>query len=85
MLKGNNKQQGPDPDLTELCDQFCLTNVIVEPTRETKSTASLIDVILVSHPERISTYGNLDLGINDLALVYMVRKLKLPKHPFRLI
>ena len=79
MLKGNKNQQGPDPDLTGFRDLFCLTNVIVEPTRVTKSTASLIDVILVSHPERISTYGNLDLGISDYDMVYMVRKQKLPK------
>ena len=79
MLKGKYNQQGSNQELSDFCDQFCLTNVISEPTRVTKSSASLIDVILVSHPERISTKGNLKLGLSDHDLVYLVRRQRLPR------
>ena len=39
----------------------------------------MIDVILVSHPERISTKGNLKLGLSDHDLVYLVRRQRLPR------
>ena len=65
MLSSN--QHTPNSDLSEFCDKFCLTNTVVEPTRVTGTTSSLIDVILVSHPERMSTCGNLHLGVKPAA------------------
>jgi hypothetical protein len=44
----------------------------------TKSTKSLLDVILVSHSDRFVTSGNLHLGISDYDLIYVVRKQRLP-------
>ena len=56
---------------TEFCDQFCLTNMINEPTRVTNTSKTLIDVILVSHVERHANSGVLHLGISDYDLVYL--------------
>jgi hypothetical protein len=79
MLIGQNNPQRPNQDLSNFIEQLCLTNLITNPTRVTKSTKSLLDVILVSHPDRFVTSGNLHLGISDHDLIYVVRKQKLPK------
>ena len=63
---------GPHQALSNFCDQFCLTNVIREPTRITSRSESLLDVILVSHPERFAYYGNLKLGLSDHDLVMLI-------------
>ena len=50
MLQSNcniNLHSHTNP-LTDVCDQFCLANVIDEPTRVTNTSKSLIDVILVN-------------------------------------
>ena len=52
MLQSNcniNLHSHTNP-LTDVCDQFCVTNTIGEPTRVTKTSKSLIDVILVNRP-----------------------------------
>ena len=74
-----NKGKAADPALSDLCDRFCLDNQITEPTRVTDNTKSLIDVILVSHPERYANCGNLHFGVSDHDLIYAVRKNKLPR------
>ena len=77
--------RGPHQALSNFCDQFCLTNVIREPTRITARSESLLDVILVSHPERFACYGNLKLGLSDHDLVFAVRKQKLTKPKARIL
>ena len=84
MLSGKDNRQGPSQELSGFCDQLCLT-VIRNPTRVTNSSKSLLDVMLVSHPERYETSGNLHLGISDHDLVYTVKKQKLPKPKVRTI
>ncbi|CAB4007189.1 Hypothetical predicted protein, partial [Paramuricea clavata] len=81
MLTGPDNPEGPNEDLTEFCDQFCLTNMINKPTRVSKTSKTLIDVILVSKVERFVTSGVLGLhpGMSDHDLVYIVRKQRLPK------
>ena len=79
MFVGNDNSRNPNAELSDFCDQFCLTNTINEPTRVTISSATLIDVILVSHPHHWSTSGTIHLGISDHDLVYIVRKQRLSK------
>ena len=79
MFVGNDNSRNPNAELSDFCDQFCLTNTINEPTRVTISSATLIDVILVSHPHHWSPSGTIHLGISDNDLVYIVRKQRLPK------
>ncbi|XP_048585452.1 uncharacterized protein LOC125568087 [Nematostella vectensis] len=84
-MNTDTNSRGPHPALTGFCDQFCLTNTIVHPTSVTSSTKSLLDVVLVSHPDRCAKSGNLHLGISDRDLVYAVRKQKLPKPTARIV
>ena len=75
----------PNKNLTDFCHRFCFVNKITEPTRVTHRTKSLLDVILVSHAERYITSGNMELGLRDHDLVFVVRKNKLPRPKPRLI
>ena len=87
MLQSNcniNLHSHTNP-LTDFCDQFCLTNTIDEPTRVTKTSISLIDVILVNRPEHWATSGSLQLDMNDHDLIYIVRKQRLPKSRVKVI
>ena len=59
--------------LTDFCDQFCLSNTIDEPTRVTKTSKSLIDVILVNRPEHWATSGSLQLGMSDHIFSILLR------------
>ena len=85
MLTENESSAGSIYSLSNFCDQFCLTNTISVPTRVTASTKTLLDVILVSHPERFVSSGTLRLGISDHDLIYVVRKQGLPKPNVRSI
>ena len=53
---------------------FCLSNQIDNPTRVTKTSKSLIDVLLTSHAECYATSGSLHLGLSDHDLMFKVRK-----------
>ncbi|KAL9962094.1 hypothetical protein ACROYT_G031165 [Oculina patagonica] len=76
----NNKNlHSPTNPLADFCGQFCLPNTIVEPTGMTRTSKTLIDVILVNQPERWATSGTLQLGTSDHDLVYIARKQGLPK------
>ena len=81
MLPENSNLQGdsPNPDLTSFCDQFSLTMAIDEPARVTKTSRTLLDVVLISNPEQFGSSSNLHIGISDHDLVYIVKKQKLPK------
>ena len=62
-----------------------MSNVIDKPTRVTDTTSSLIDVILVSNADRMSTSGNLHLSVSDHDLIYVIRKQRLPNPKARTI
>ena len=79
MLADGNSE--PDPHLTE----FCMTNTITELTRVTNTSASLIDVLITSNPERFVLSGTLKLGISDHDLIYTIRKQKIPRPQPKLI
>ena len=55
----------PDIRLVDFCNRFCLSNRINEPTRVTKTSKSLIDVLLTSQGECYATSGSLHLGLSD--------------------
>ena len=82
LVDGNTE---PDPHLSEFCDCFCMANTITEPTRVTNNSASLIDVILTSNPERFALSGTMKLGISDHDLIYTIRKQKIQRPPPKLI
>ena len=69
----------PNKNLLDFCHRFCFVCKITELTWVTDRTKSLLDVILVSHAERYITSGNLQLGLSDDDLVFVVRKNKFPR------
>ena len=62
--------------LSSLCR---LDQLINEPTRVTKTSATLIDLFFTNRLENISQSGVVHLGISDHSLIYAVRKFSLPK------
>ena len=75
----------PNKNVVDFGLRFCLVTKITEPSRVTDRTKSLLDVILVSHSERYINSGNLQLGLSDPDLVFVVRKNILPRPKPRLI
>ena len=62
--------------LLNFCTSFNLTQMIAEPTRVTKSSATLIDVILASNKNLVRAAKVIPVSISDHDLVYAVLKLK---------
>ena len=75
----------PDIRLVDFCNRFCLSNRINEPTRVTKTSKSLIDVLLTSQGECYATSGSLHLGLSDHDLIFTVQKNKNSRSKPRLI
>ena len=71
-----NEGRFPDIRLIDFCNWFCLSNRINEPTRVTKTSKTLIDVLLTSHAECYTTSGSLHLGLSDHDLIFTVPKNK---------
>ena len=62
-----------------------LTQLITEPTRVTPTTQSLLDWILVSHPNRFIKSGILPDSFSDHCIIFCTWKIKLPKLPPKFI
>ena len=58
-----------------------MQNVVVENTRETQTTSTLIDLIVTTRRDLISKCGVIPLGISDHNLVYATMKLKNKRPP----
>ena len=85
MYENRDEGRFPDTRLVDFCNRFCLSNRIDNPTRVTKTSKSLIDVLLTSHAERYATSGSLHLGLSDHDLIFTVRKNKNSRPQPRLI
>ena len=55
-----------------------LKQLITEPTRITRSSSSLIDLIFTNQPDLVSFSGVSHVGISDHSLVYVFRKVSIP-------
>ena len=51
-----------------------MAQLIEEPTRVARTSATIIDLILTNVPEKISHAGVIHAGISDHSLIYVVRK-----------
>ena len=72
----------PTFKLLDVVDVYQLQQHILSPTRITNTTASLLDVILTyCGDDKILDTGVIHLGISDHSLVYLCRKLSIPKAP----
>ena len=70
-LRGNKKEK---QDILNFACSLDLTQLITEATRVTKTSRSLIDVILVNNNHRISDSGVVPVTLSDHFLVYRVLK-----------
>ena len=69
----------PHPGFTDLCEQFCLTNTITQPTGVTSTSSTLLDLIFTNQENRFAYSGCLHLGLSDHDLIFTIRKNKLPR------
>ena len=69
----------------KLFESINLTQLITEPTRITDTTSTLLDLIFVSHPNRIMKSGVLSDCFSDHCIIYCVWKIKLPRLPPKFI
>ena len=66
--------------MIDIIDIFQLQQHIQTPTRTTYNSSSLIDLILTHiDDDKILEAGVVDLGISDHSLVYICRKISIPK------
>ena len=61
--------------LLEICNTFQYKQLIQQPTRITKNTATIIDLFLTNDTTKFSHYGTLDIAISDHNFIYAIRKL----------
>ena len=54
---------------------FDLRQLIKVPTRITCNSATIIDHILASYPERVTQQGIIDVGLSDRQLIFCTRKI----------
>ena len=81
-LNCNTDKFSPDHNtrkLLFLTALYQLEQLINEPTRVTKTSASLIDLVFTNKRKNISHLGVIHLGISDNSMIYAVRKLIIPK------
>jgi hypothetical protein len=59
--------------------------LIKEPTRITDTTATLLEVAIVSKPDNICRSGVLHIGISDHSLIYVCRKISFVKKEIKTV
>ncbi|KAK2554402.1 hypothetical protein P5673_024107 [Acropora cervicornis] len=71
--------------LQSIMDDFHMHNVITERTRRTITSCTLIDVIITTRKELVSSAGVFPLGISDHDLIYATIHLKNKRPPPKII
>ena len=67
--------------LLRILRSYGMKCIIKEPTRISDVAQTLIDLIIVSHPEKITSAGVSHLGISDNSLVYANLRMRKEKSP----
>ena len=67
--------------LLRILRSYGLKCVIKEPTRISDVAQTLIDLIIVSYPEKITAAGESNLGISDHSFVYANLRMRKEKSP----
>jgi exonuclease III len=81
----NNKANVQTNKLAELAGTFQFEQLINEPTRITSTTKTLIDLAFTNKPELINGSGIIHLGISDHSLIYIQRKISIPRNDPKVI
>ena len=67
--------------LISIFDMFNMQNVINEPTRVTPTTSSLIDLIVTTRKDLVTSSATVPLGLSDHNLIYATLRLKNKRPP----
>ena len=78
-LLAPDKQHRDGRALLDLLDIFNLDCLITEPTRTTKTTETLLDLILTNDKKKVLTSGVVDTQLSDHSLVYTILRLSVPR------
>ena len=63
-----------------IIEPFNLTQIIDQPTRVTETSSTLLDLILVKHPEKVKSHGAVAIpGVSDHHLIFMAYDIKKPQ------
>ena len=71
-LLAPDKQHRVGRALLDLLDIFNLDCLITEPTRKTKTTETMLDLILTNDKKKVLTSGVVDTQLSDHSLVYIL-------------
>ena len=71
--------------LLHIFDALNLQNIVKEPTRETPSSSTLIELIVTTRKDLVSSVGTHPLGISDHNLIYSTIMLKNKRPPPKII
>ena len=75
----NNRSNAQTNKLAEIAKTLQFEQLINEPTRITATTRTLIDLAFTNKPELINGSGVIHLGISDHSLIYIQRKISVPR------
>jgi hypothetical protein len=71
--------------LNDIFDIFGIKQLIVDPTRTTPYSSTLIDLCVTNAPSKILNSGIIELSISDHVLVYMTHKVHYKQTGSRLV
>ena len=61
-------------NLNDIFEVFAQSQLIVDPTRTTSYSSTLIDLCVTNAPSKIINSGTIELSVSDCASVYMTHK-----------
>ena len=71
--------------LHEITEAFQFEQMIEQPTRITEHSETIIDLVFTNKPELVTNFGVIHIGISDHSLIFLQRKISVPKSEPKLI
>ena len=79
------KRTGLSSSIHDICNLIGATQLVIEPTRVTQTSSTLIDLLLTAKEEKVTESGVIHALISDHFIVYAIRKGKRLRVPPRII
>ena len=71
--------------LHEITEAFQFEQMIDKPTRITDHSETIIDLVFTNKPELVTNFGVIHIGISDHSLIFLQRKISVPRCEPKLI
>ena len=71
--------------LHEITEAFQFEQMIEQPTRITDNSETIIDLVFTNKPELVTNFGVIHIGISDHSLIFLQRKISVPRSEPKLI